>query len=179
MRIDLHALWALLEHAPLFWLATTLLAFGFGQAIQRTCRDSPLANPVLIAILLVALLLKATATPYQTYNSQVEFVTLLLDPATVALAVPLARNLRQVLRSFHGVGLALLAGSLTSMLSGVCMVWLLGGSRAVAFSMAPKAATTPIAMSVAQQAGGVPALAAALAIAGRIVAAVAGVSMLR
>jgi putative effector of murein hydrolase len=150
MRIDLRALWTLLEHAPLFWWAATLLAFGFGQAIQRVCRNSPLANPVLIAILSMAALLKATAMPYQTYSYQVEFVTFLLGPATVALAVPLARNLRQVLRSFHGVGLALLAGSITSTLCGVCIVWLLGGSRAVAFSMTPKAATTPIAMAVAQ-----------------------------
>ena len=179
MTIDLPALWTLLNHAPLFWLATTLLAFCFGQAIQRVCRNSPLANPVLIAIVLMAALLKVTGTAYQTYSSQVEFVTLLLGPATVALAVPLARNLRQVLRSFHGVGLALLAGSITSTLSGVCIVWLLGGSRAVAFSMAPKAATTPIAMAVAQQAGGVPALTAALAIAGGIVAAMGGETILR
>jgi putative effector of murein hydrolase len=77
------------------------------------------------------------------------------------------------------VGLALLAGSITSTLSGVCIVWLLGGSRAVAFSMAPKAVTTPIAMAVAQQAGGVPALTAALAIAGGIIAAMLGETILR
>jgi putative effector of murein hydrolase len=179
MRNGLPALWTLLEHSPLFWLATTLLAFGFGQAMQRGCRRSPLANPVLIAILLMAALLEATATPYQTYSSQVTLVTFLLGPATVALAVPLARNLREVRRSFHGVGLALLAGSLTSTLSGIWIVWLLGGSRAVAFSMAPKAVTTPIAMAVAQEAGGVPALAAALAIAGGIIAAMLGETILR
>src|ERR1019366_6029964 len=78
MRNGLPALWTLLEHSPLFWLATTLLAFGFGQAMQRGCRRSPLANPVLIAILLMAALLEATATPYQTYSSQVTLVTFLL-----------------------------------------------------------------------------------------------------
>jgi putative effector of murein hydrolase len=97
----------------------------------------------------------------------------------VALAVPLALNLRHIRHSLHGVGLALLAGSLTSTVSGAWVVWLLGGSRAVAFSMAPKAVTTPIAMAVAQEAGGVPALSAALAIAGGILAAVIGQNVLR
>jgi len=179
MRNELLAFWTPIEHISLFWLVITLLAFMAGQAVQRLCRRLPLANPVLIATILVAALLEATTTPYQTYISRVEYITFLLGPATVALAVPLARNLRQVRRSFHGVGLALVAGSLTSTVSGISMVWLLGGSRAVAFSMAPKAATTPIAMAVAQQAGGVPALTAALAIAGGIVAAMVGETILR
>jgi putative effector of murein hydrolase len=179
MLMDPFAVWAPLEQSPLFWLAATLLAYGFGRALRRTCRGSPLANPVLIAILLMAALLETTATPYLIYFAQVQYINFLLGPATVALAVPLARNLKQVSRSFHGVGLALVAGSITSTLSGVGIVWLLGGSRAVAFSMAPKAVTTPIAMAVAQQAGGVPALTAALAIAGGIVAAMVGETILR
>jgi putative effector of murein hydrolase len=97
----------------------------------------------------------------------------------VALAVPLAVNLGHVRRSLHGVGLALLAGSLTSILSGLAIVRMLGGDHAVAFSMAPKAVTTPIALGVAQQVGGIPALSAALAIAGGIVAAIVGRTLLR
>jgi putative effector of murein hydrolase len=58
-------------------------------------------------------------------------------------------------------------------------VWLLHVSRAVALSMAPKAVTTPIAMAVSQQIGGIPALTAALAIIGGIVAAITGQRMLR
>jgi putative effector of murein hydrolase len=179
MRNALQMLWTPLAPSPLLWIATTLLAYGLGQAAQRICRGSPLANPVLIAILLMAALLEATGTPYQTYFAGAQFIQFLLGPATVALAVPLARNIGHVRRSIRGTGLALLAGSLTSTLTGVCAVWLLGGSRAVAFSMAPKAVTTPIAMAVAQQVGGIPALTAALAIAGGIVAAVIGETVLR
>jgi putative effector of murein hydrolase len=175
----LRALWTPLQPSPLFWLAVTLLAYVVGQAAQRACRGSPLANPVLIAIVLMGALLLGTGTPYSTYFSGAQFIHFLLGPATVALAVPLARNIGHVRRSFPGVGLALLAGSLTSTLTGVGVVWLLGGSRAVALSMAPKAVTTPIAMAVAQEVGGVPALTAALAIAGGIVAAVIGETVLR
>jgi putative effector of murein hydrolase len=179
MRNALQTQWAPLTSSPLLWIAVTLLAYNLGQVVQRACRGSALANPVLIAILLTATLLEATRTPYQTYFAGAQFIQFLLGPATVALAVPLGRNIDHVRRSIRGTGLSLLAGSLTSTLTGICVVWLLGGSRAVAFSMAPKAITTPIAMAVTQEVGGVAPLTAALAIAGGIVAAVIGETVLR
>jgi putative effector of murein hydrolase len=179
MERVLLSVWTPLAATPLVWLFVTLIAYVVGQRVQRICKGSPLANPVLIAIVAVAGLLEATGTSYATYFSGAQFIHFLLGPATVALAVPLALNLGHVRRSFPGVGLALLAGSLTSALSGVAVVWVLGGGRAVAFSMAPKAVTTPIALAVAQEVGGVPALTAALAIAGGIVAAIIGQTMLR
>jgi putative effector of murein hydrolase len=60
----------------------------------------------------------------------------------------------------------------TSMLSGAALVWLFGGSKSVAMSMLPKAVTTPIATSFAEQVGGQPMLTASLAIVGGIIAAV-------
>jgi putative effector of murein hydrolase len=179
MMATIRALWTPLTLSPLVWLSATLLAFLLGRAIQRLCRDNPIANPVLIGIVIMAVLLETTGTPYATYFAGAQFIHFLLGPATVALAVPLAINLHHVRKSFHGVGLALLAGSVVSTVSGAAVVWLLGGERSVAFSMAPKAATTPIAMAVAQQAGGVPALTATLAIAGGIIAAVIGQTVLR
>jgi putative effector of murein hydrolase len=175
----LRALWAPLALSPLLWLTLTLAAFAFGQAVQRACGRSPLANPVLIAIVAMVAILKCTNTPYEEYFAGAQFIHFLLGPSTVALAVPLALNLEHIRRSLRGVGLALLAGSLTSIISGVAVVWLMGGSRAVALSMAPKAVTTPIAMALSQEVGGVPALTAALAIAGGIVAAVIGQTVLR
>jgi putative effector of murein hydrolase len=179
MPAILSTIWRPLATTPLLWLAVTIAAFVLGQRIQSACRRSPLANPVLIAIVVVATLLEVTGTPYATYFSGAQFIHFLLGPATVALAVPLAANLRYVRRSFQGVGLALLAGSITSAVTGVAVVWLLGGDRTIAFSMAPKAVTTPIALALAQESGGAPALTAALAIGGGIVAAVIGRSMLR
>ena len=179
MNHVLQAVWQPLGLTPLPWLAMTLAAYVLGQKVQLVCRGAPLANPVLIAILLVSALLEATGTPYARYFAGAQFIQFLLGPATVALAVPLALNLSHVRRSFPGVGLALLAGSLTSALSGVAVVAWLGGGRAIALSMAPKAVTTPIALSLAQEVGGVPALTAALAIAGGIIAAIVGQTMLR
>ena len=82
-------------------------------------------------------------------------------------------------RNLTSISLALLAGCLTSVITGVGLVLALGGTRDVALSMAPKAVTTPIAMAVSQEIGGVPALTAALAILGGIVAAIIGRQILR
>lgn len=122
-------LWAPLALTPLLWLTLTLAAFAFGQAVQRLCRRSPLANPVLIAILAMVALLKWTNTSYAEYFAGAQFINFLLGPATVALAVPLALNLNHIRRSVRGLGLALLAGSLTSALSGVVVVWAMGRAR--------------------------------------------------
>ncbi len=179
MTATLGTLWFNLSQSPLLWLAATLAAYQAGRMIQRACRGTPLANPVLIAVLLVAMLVVTTGTPYATYFAGAQFINFLLGPATVALAIPLARNLGRIRHSLPALGPALLVGSLTAIVSGVTIVSVLGGSRAVALSMAPKAATTPIAMAVSQQIGGGPPLTAALAIIGGITAAIIGDKLLR
>jgi putative effector of murein hydrolase len=178
MNHSLEHLWTPLAATPLLWLVVTLSAYAIGRAIQQACAGSALASPVLIAIAIAAAVVLATGTSYKTYFAGAQFINFLLGPATIALAIPLARSARLLRENLHSIGLALLAGSVTSIVSGVGIVWLLGGSRAVALSMAPKAVTTPIAVAVSEQIGGVPALTAALAILGGILAAVVGQHML-
>lgn len=170
--------WTPLTTSPLAWLVVTIATYAIGQRVHRLCGNAPIASPVLIAIVLVAALVLATGASYQTYYSGAQFLTFLLGPATIALAVPLAKHLPVVRPNLSSISMALLAGSVTSMVSGVAIVWLLGGSRIVALSMAPKAVTTPIAMAISEQIGGMPALTAALAILGGIVAAVTGQKVL-
>jgi putative effector of murein hydrolase len=154
------------------WVAVTVACYWIGLGLRRATRNHALANPALIAMILVGVLLPATGTSYAVYFRATRPLTFLLAPATVALGLPLARNVLHVRNSLRGVALGLLGGCLTSMLSGVFLVRLLGGGKEVAMSMLPKAATTPIAMSVAGEIGGQPALSASLAIVGGIVAAV-------
>jgi putative effector of murein hydrolase len=79
--------------------------------------------------------------------------------------------------NLRSIGLALLAGSASAIISGAASVHIFGGSHAIALSMAPKAATTPIAMAVSKQVGGMPELTASLAILGGITAAIVGQRM--
>ncbi|HEY1926878.1 MAG TPA: LrgB family protein [Caulobacteraceae bacterium] len=174
MMRELAAVWSPLAPSPLLWIVVTLVAYLLARRLQRLLGGSALANPVLIAIVLTASAVLASGTTYATYFSGAQFINFLLGPATVALAVPLARNIRQVRGSLRGLVIALVCGSLASTVSGLAIVWALGGSRIIALSMAPKAVTTPIAMAVSQQIGGAPALTAALAIVGGIFAASIG-----
>ncbi len=178
LNLSITHLWTPLAAAPLLWLVLTMVSYLCGARVQALCGGSAFANPVLIAVACVAAVLEASGTSYQAYFSGAQLINFLLGPVTIALAIPLAKNARLVLANLHSVGLAILAGSLTSIVSGVAIVWALGGSRAVALSMVSKAVTTPIAMAISQQVGGIPALTAALAILGGVVAAVSGQSML-
>jgi putative effector of murein hydrolase len=179
LKTAVRTVWHSLESTPSLWLFVTIAAYLFGRALQRRVGGSAIANPVLIAIVLVGAVLLLTGTPYSTYFSGAGSIDFLLGPATVALAIPLAKNLTLIRHSLPRIVIALMAGSIASSLSGLLMVICLGGSRRVALSMAPKAVTTPIAMAVSQQIGGVPALTAALAILGGIVAALTGRYLLR
>lgn len=179
MPTDLHAGWLAFAGSPLFGVPLTLLAYGAGSRIQRACGGSAFANPVLLAMAVIIGVLVATGTPYETFFSGARLIHLLLGPATVALAVPLVANLGHVRRHVPAVLLATLAGSVVSVVTGVLLVRLCGGSAAVAASMAPKAATTPIAMGVAAVSGGIPALTASLAILGGVLVACVGQPVLR
>jgi len=174
MNAAIKAAWSPLASAPLLWIVVTLAAFQLARGVNRASGGSALANPVLIAILLTTAIVLVTRTPYATYFAGAQYINFLLGPATVALAVPLARNIRHIRSSLRGLCPALAAGSLVSTVSGVLLVHALGGSRIVALSMAPKSVTTPIAIAVSQQIGGVPALTASLAIVGGIFAASIG-----
>lgn len=156
---------------PLFAMALTIGAYLLGVQLQRSTR-SPLANPVLVAIVLIGITLRLLHVSYATYFSGAQFIHFLLGPATVALAIPLVRSLEHIRRNLWPMLAALLGGSLAGMLSGYGLVRVLGGSQLVALSMLPKSLTTPIAIAIAQNIGGNPSLSAVLAIAGGILVAI-------
>jgi predicted murein hydrolase (TIGR00659 family) len=156
---------------PLFAIVLTLGSYLFGVEVQKRLRN-PLANPVLIAIVIIGVTLRLLHLSYQDYFTGAQFIHFLLGPATVALAIPMVRALEHMRRGFWPMISALLAGSLIGLISGYGIVRLLGGSQVVALSMAPKSLTTPIAIAVSSSMGGIPSLSAVLAILGGILVAI-------
>ena len=132
----------------------------------------PLANTVLISVALVAVLLKISATDYQTYFNGAQFVHFLLGPATVALAVPLYRNLALVRENLLPMAAALVVGALVAIVSAVVIAAALGAPRVVLISLAPKSVTAAVAMAVSERAGGLPSLTAALVILTGVIGAI-------
>ena len=170
----LGTIWVYLESTPLLGLTVTLIGWQAAVALSRMLGDRPLANPVLIAILLLSALLLVTRTPYSAYFQGAQYVHFLLGPATVALAVPMYAAWNQIRRSAPAIIPAILAGTLTSAVSVMLIAHALGGSRQVVLSLAPKSVTTPIAMAVAEQLGGNPSLAAVFVLLTGLVSIVIG-----
>ena len=75
-----------------FWMALSIGCYALGVKIQQKT-GSALCNPLLISAILVGVLLVATGTTYQTYESAGQLISFFLTPATVALAVPIYRKL--------------------------------------------------------------------------------------
>ena len=165
-------IWVYLSASPLLWLTATLLAYQGAYWIYRKTAMNPLANPVAIAVAALVALLWSTGTPYATYFEGAQFVHFLLGTATVALAVPLYANLETLRRNLLPLGGALIAGSVTAAVTAVGIGWALGASRETLLSLAPKSATAPIAMGVAEKLGGLPSLTAVLVVTTGILGAV-------
>ena len=157
-------LWIYLQGLSLFWLAATFAVYLLSLWINRRCRHSPLVNPIIISIAILSAGLMLSGTQYKTYFNGAQFIHFLLGPATVALAVPLYKQLHTIRRFLLPLGVALIVGSLTAIATAVGLAWLLGGSPQILLSLAPKSVTTPIAMGISETIGGIPALTAALVV---------------
>ncbi|MBD8655696.1 LrgB family protein [Oxalobacteraceae sp. CFBP 13730] len=160
----LHQFWVYLAASPLLGLPMTLCAYLAAQRIGAWSKGAPIANPVAIAIAIVVGILSLSGMSYERYFAGAQFVHFLLGPATVALAVPLVRQLPRLRQHWLPLTVALLAGSVTAIVSVVVVAQLLGATPALIATLAPKSVTSPIAMAVAERLGGLPSLTAGLVI---------------
>lgn len=162
MSESLFEVWIYLAASPLLHLLLTLLAFFVARWLNKRAGGTPLLHPVLVAIALLITWLIVTNTPYSVYFAGAQFIHFLMGPAIVSLAVPLFDHKARIKREFMPLILASLVGILTAVSSTWLLVHLLGGGEATLLSLLPKSVTTPIAMGIAEQIGGYPALAAGL-----------------
>ena len=172
MTPQLTELWVYLSASPLLGLTLTLVAYQAAFWLYRRSGFHPLANPVMLAIAMLAIVLWLGNIDYRRYFDGAQFVHFLLGPATVALAIPLYAEWPRLKAMAGPLLIALVVGSLTAVLSAYAIGALLGASRASLISLAPKSVTTPIAMAVAEPLGGLPALAAALVMLTGVIGAV-------
>lgn len=132
-----------------------LLTLGIWEVAVRLYHRarSPLLNPVGISIAAIILILSLTHVDYAQYDIGGRWLSFLLGPAVVALAVPLYRQLDKVRANLPAILLSTAAGSLVGLLSAVGLVAAFHGSHRLAIAMAPKSVTTPIAMGIVEQVG--------------------------
>jgi len=175
---ELTDIWTYLSTTPLLWLTATLAAYSIGHACFVWSGARSWVNSVLIAVVLLAIVLQVTGTPYETYFEGAQFVHFLLGPATVALAAPLYANRGLARRSLLPLISALVVGSLTAAMVGVGVGMALGVEREILISLTVKAATNPVAMGVTEALGGSPTLTAVMVITTGVIGAIVATPLL-
>lgn len=171
-------IWVYLAQTPLLWLTVTVAVYWLADRLFQRAGRFPLLNPVLVSVAVLVAVLGATQTPYRDYFDGAQFVHFLLGPATVALAIPLRDQAHHLRRHWQPITLALLVGASTAVASTLALGWLLGLSPETLLSLLPKSVTTPIAMGISEQVGGLPSLTAVLVILTGITGAVIGIPLL-
>ena len=159
---------------PAVCLGCTVAVFSTAVRLQRLGRGSPLLNPTLITILVVAIALYGNDISYTDYARSSELLTFGLAPAVVLLAVPLFRKRALIRGSWQIIAAALAVGLPVGILSSIGLAWLLGADRTTLLSLAPRSTTVGIAYPLALRIGGIPALTAVLVITSGILGAVFG-----
>lgn len=164
----------------MIFLAIPLTVAAYWLATQLYRRfPNPLFNPVLVSMSALIVLFVLAPLDLDAYQRGSVPMTWLLNPAVVALAVPLYRHLPKMRAHLGAMLGALTAGVLASTIVGTALTVLGGGTTSLAASLAPKAVTTPVAMAIAEATGGVPSIAAASVIFAGITGASFGFAILK
>ncbi|MGY4106222.1 LrgB family protein [Aeromonas encheleia] len=164
----------------MFWLAIplTLALYFMTRALYRRL-PWPIVNPVLIPTAVIIGLLLWLDLPLDQYQHGTFPITALLEPAVVALALPLYQQARQIRSRLKPILVCTLASVLISVCTTLLIGHLMGADPALLASLATKSITTPLAMSVSQSLGGIPAIAAAMVVIVGIIGALIGYPLLK
>ena len=162
------------------WVVVTLtiIIYWLAQKLQAKT-GILLLNPILITIVIIITGLMVFNIDYETYHRGSRYIDFLLKPAVVALGVPLYRQLEVIKKQAWIILISQLAGCLAGIVSVVLIAWLMGASKEIIFSLAPKSVTTPIAIEISRSIGGIAPLTASVVIVVGVFGAVFGYSILK
>lgn len=166
---------ALLALPPIS-IALTVAAYTLGHQLHLRWRWIP---SIVVAAALLIFLLLSVHEPFAVFNRGGAWITWLLGPGTVALAIPMFRNSLALRASLPRLALVVLLGSLVGMASAGVTAWALGAPHDVVMSTLPKSVTTPIAIEISKELGGVPAITIAMVILTGVLGASFGVPVVR
>lgn len=144
-------------------LLGTIMIYFVAKRVYRHQRRV-LLSPIFVAPLLLSILLGVSGLPYERYMAGGQWLSFLLGPATVALAIPMYKNAHLLRRYAVEIGSSVALGSLVALISSVLPALWLNLGVETASSLAPRSVTSPIAMEIARSLGGVPTLAAVFVI---------------
>lgn len=136
-------------------------------------------SPLIITPVVMIGFLLITGIPYDSYNAGGKWLTDLLQPATMAFAIPLHKNFKVLKKHAAEIAAGVLSGTVMAVVSSILLARWLHLSGDLATSLVPRSVTTPIAMSISQSIGGVPSITAVFVIITGILGTMMGPTVLR
>ena len=131
----------------------SLVAYLIGTLLKKKFKLG-IFNPLLISIVVSIVVLVVGKVDYYTYNEGAKYLSWLLTPATVCLAIPLYEQGGLLLKNFKAVMLGLVAGTITSLTTVLALALICGLSHEEYVTLLPKSITTAIGMGVSEELGG-------------------------
>ncbi len=131
----------------------SLLTYMIGMALKKKFH-SGILNPLLLSIAVTIVLLLSTGVDYDTYNEGAKYLSWLLTPATVCLAIPLYEQLELLKKNWAAVAAGIVSGVLTSLATVFVLALLFGLNHQEYITLLPKSITTAIGMGVSEELGG-------------------------
>ncbi len=137
--------------------ALTMVAYFTGVAIKNKLKKR-IFNPILLAIIFICAFLAATGIDYDTYNAGAQYISWFLTPATVALAIPLYRQLERLKSNIVAILVGIFSGVVASGVGIFALALVFNLDHTQYVTLLPKSITSAIGMGVSRELGGIPAI---------------------
>ena len=163
----------ILCNSAYFGVTVSLIGYGAGIMLKKKFQYAFL-NPRLISIIFVIGVVTLCGVDYESYENSAQYLSYLLTPATVCLAVPLYQQMTLLRKNLAAVACGILAGVLASLGSVLLLAFLFGLEHDVYVTLLPKSITTAIGMGVSEELGGLVTITVAVIIVTGVIGNVIG-----
>lgn len=144
---------SLWENSVFFGVTVSILSYGLGCLLHHRWKFA-IFNPLLISIAATIAVLAVFRIDYDVYYASAKYLSFLLTPATVCLAVPLYQKLELLKQNWKAILAGILSGVLTALVCVLAMSVMFGLSHQEYVTFLPKSITTAIGMGVSEELGG-------------------------
>lgn len=151
------------ENSVFFGVIISLVSYGIGVLLKKKFK-SPLLNPLLISIIITIAVLLILGIDYSKYYEGAKYISYLLTPATVCLAIPLYEQVELLKHNFRAIITGIVSGVATSLFTILALAIVFRFSHDEYVTFLPKSITTAIGMGVSEELGGYVSITAAVII---------------
>lgn len=142
------------SNSMFFGVVVSLVGYQIGLILKKKFKN-PIFNPLLISIIFVMIVLLACNVEYEHYNEGARYISYLLTPATVCLALPLYQQMELLKSNIKAISIGVVAGVLSAMVSVLVLAKLFGLNHSEYVTLLPKSITTAIGMGISEELGGI------------------------